>query len=122
MSVPSLLFHKRRLSPCRKKLNGADDNESCQTGVGRTRSTAGAGQDQGSSRAGARQELGRSRTEQGGAEQGRNRLGVGHELGRSWEGVGKEYGGSRAEAGAEKEQCFFCPLAVQIQYTRWKDR
>ncbi len=49
------LYHKRRLSPSRKKLYGADDDdEGCQTGVDRTRSRKGA-------RAGLKHGLGRGR-------------------------------------------------------------
>ena len=59
-------------------------------------------------RAGAGQEQGRSRAEQSKAEQGRKRAGTGQELGRSWDrslqGAGQEYGRGRAEAGAGKEQ------------------
>ena len=54
-------YHERWLSPCRKKLQGADDDEGCLTGVGRQ---AGAG-------AGLEQEQGRSR----------NRIGAGKEQG-----------------------------------------
>ena len=46
-SCPSLVYHKRWLSQCRKKLYGADDDEGYQTGVG-----TGQEQEQGRSRAG----------------------------------------------------------------------
>ena len=46
------LYHKRRLSPCRKKSKSADDDDGCQTGVGRTRSRAGVGWEQAGSRPG----------------------------------------------------------------------
>ncbi len=70
-----------------KKSISADDDESCQTEVGRTRSRPGAKQAQGSCRswAGAGQEL--SRVKQSRAERGqelvRCRVGVWKEQGRS---------------------------------------
>ena len=39
-------YDKRRLSPCRKKLKCADDDEGCQTGVGGSWSREEAGLDQ----------------------------------------------------------------------------
>ena len=41
-----LLYNKKRLSLCRKNLKGADDDEGCQTGVGRSSSRKGAGLEQ----------------------------------------------------------------------------
>ena len=62
-------YDKRRLSPCRKKLKCADDDEGCQTGVGRSRSREGAGPER------AEVGQGRIRTEVGtGQEQGRSRV------------------------------------------------
>ncbi len=66
------------------------------------RSRAGAGQDQSKIRAeagagiGAGQEQGRSRAEQSKAEQGRKRAGPGQKLGRSKECVGSDFERSRA--------------------------
>ncbi len=62
------------------------------------------------SRAGAGQEQGRSRAELSKAERGRKRAGAGQKLGgvrsvpdRSAKGAGQEYGRGRAEAGAGEE-------------------
>ena len=83
-------LYKKRLSPCRKKSEGADDYEDCQTGMSRSRSRAGAGQEQARNKARAGQKheqgragqgQGRSRAEQSKAEQGRKRAGAGEELG-----------------------------------------
>ncbi len=75
----------------------------CQNGVSRTRSRAGAGQELGRNRpgakqaskqgrsmirAGAGQEEGRSSSEQSRAEQGRKRARAGQELDRGWECAG----------------------------------
>ena len=94
-------YHKRRLSP--------DDDEGCQTGVGRSRSRAGtgaeqalgraaAGQARSRSRVGSKQELGK---EQG---QGRSRVGAGQEESRSKSRTGteggQELGRSRSRVGA----------------------
>ena len=56
-----VFYYIRRLLPCQKKLLGADDDEGCQTGVGRSR--PGVGPEQGKSRveAGTGQQQGRSR-------------------------------------------------------------
>ena len=79
------IYHKRRLSPYRKKSLSADD-EGCQTGVGRIRSRAVAGLEQSKSGAELR----------AGQERGRNRAGAklsrvkqsraerGQEVGRNW--------------------------------------
>ena len=54
-------YHKRRLSPCRKKSKGADDDEGCQTRVGRSWSREEAELDQEKGQEGQ----GRSRAEVG---------------------------------------------------------
>ncbi len=58
-----MIYRKRRLSPCRKKLLGADDDEGCQTGVVRNRSGAEVGQEHVRSKARAGQKQGKSRAE-----------------------------------------------------------
>ena len=74
LSVFLHFYHKRRLSPCRKKSSGADDDdEGCQTRVGRTRSRAGAG---------AGLEQGKSGVEQSRAERGQESVRT-QELGRN---------------------------------------
>ena len=64
-------YHKRHLLPCRKKSLSAADDEGYQTGVGRTMSRKGAGQEQNTSpaEAGAGQEQ----------EQGSSSAGTGQE-------------------------------------------
>ena len=57
------MYHKRRLSPCRKKSEGADDDEGCQIEVGRNWSREEAGLDQEQGQEGQKQ--GRSRAEVG---------------------------------------------------------
>ena len=71
--------------------------------MGRTRSRAGAGQEQGRNRAGAELSRVKQSREERGPELGRNWGGARNVLDRSLKEAGQEYGRGWAEAGAGEE-------------------